>query len=324
MKNEIKLSIGVPTFNQASFIRYTLNSLINQSAPPYEIVVSDNCSTDGTKSVLAEYEGRVKIVRPHVHLEMMAHWNFLASQLNGNWFSLLSSDDIANPNYVHSLLRGIRRSKKAVLIRGGWENIDVNGGIKDKRYLLSVKKVTSPPQTLYEQLIGPKMNFAAFAVRKEIWMKVGGFPEECALNGDWGFWLKISPYGNFIYEHEIISQYRTDYRPELERIRLLRELQDELFIFTKIIPEATQNIPNINHAKIAKATRLRFKKRISQASNWLTGEERSQAAYILEEWNSVAMCDKELGEFKSGKQISYQERFSGLKKIARLMYSWLR
>lgn len=324
MRANAKLSIGIPTYNQGEYLKDTIRSLLNQTVRPFEIIVSNNFSCDNTFEVLKQFEGAVTIISPPSHLGMMEHWNFLVSKMKGEWFSLLSSDDVAKPNFVATLQRGIQRESNAVLIRSGWETIGADGKVKEKKYLLSVRNITSPPLTLYEQLLGPKLNFAAFAARKDAWVRVGGFPEECALNGDWGFWLKLSPFGDFVYEHEIISQYRVDYRPGLENIRLLRELRDELIIYTKIIPEAARTISDINWTAIAKATQLRFRKRISQASRCMAEHEREEAGDIFGDWNIIADCNEELTRFRAGDQLIYRDRFSSVKKIARYIYSWLR
>lgn len=320
-----KLSIGVPAYNQGEYLEQTIQSLLNQTVHPVEIVVSNNFSTDSTSKVLEKYSERVRVVTPPSHLSMMKHWNFVVSQLKGEWVSLISSDDVAKPDFVETLLQGIQKSRNAILIRGGWENIDQNGIVRNKHYLLSVRKIASPPETLMEQLLGPKLSFAAFAVKREIWEKVGGFPEECALNGDWGFWLKISPYGNFVYEDRLISQYRANYRDGQEKLRLLQELRDELLIYTDIIPKAASTISNIKPERISRAARSRFMMRISQASQWLNATEKKEALAIFERWDQLAHCSDALERFKCGEEIAFEgSKVILLKQLARRVYTWLR
>ena len=139
---------------------------------------------------------------------MMANWNYLVGELGGEWFSLLSGDDIAKPNFIETLLKGIGRSQNAMLVRAGFQLIDGKGKLGAERLLLSVRKREVPPKTLYESLVGPKTSFSSFAVRHDAWRIVGGFPEELRLFGDWGLWIRLAPLGDFIYEPSIISLYR--------------------------------------------------------------------------------------------------------------------
>lgn len=298
-----RLSVGVPTFNQANYLGQTLDSLLLQEQTPFEIVVSDNHSTDETQSILNDYKDRIRIISPPRHLGMMEHWNFLVSNLGGDWVSLLSSDDLAKPNYVRTLLEGISHSKNAVLVRAGWENIDAQGNILDKRYLLSVSKCTRPPKTFLENLRGPKSSFAAFSVKKTAWENVGGFPTGCKYFGDWAFWLRLSPLGDFIYEHRIISGYRTNYRPGLVLNRLLFELSDEEVISTHILPEVSAKIGEVGQSVINKARRDRLLARLSQLSSLIAKDQRNSVAELMTKWAQVAGCEAELSEFKTGKNF---------------------
>jgi glycosyltransferase involved in cell wall biosynthesis len=118
----MRLSIGVPAYNQGKFLRATLESLLNQDVLFHEIVVSDNHSTDSTAAVIAavqvEHPGRIRMVMPPQHLAMGQNWNFTISQLTGDWISLLSSDDLALPNFVRSVDAASQLSANAVLVRG--------------------------------------------------------------------------------------------------------------------------------------------------------------------------------------------------------------
>lgn len=58
----MKVSVVIPTYNEEKYIGWTLNSLMNQTVKPYEIVVVDNNCTDRTVEIAKEYEG-VKIVK---------------------------------------------------------------------------------------------------------------------------------------------------------------------------------------------------------------------------------------------------------------------
>lgn len=318
----MKLSVGIPAFNQGNYLRKTLDSLLMQEQQPYEIVVSDNHSTDETPDILEEYKDKIRIVRPPNHLGMMAHWNFLVSQLNGEWFTLLSSDDIAKPNYVSTLLEGISRSNNSVLVRAGWENIDENCEVTSTHYLLSVKRIVSPPNTLYENLLGPKTSFAAFAAKHGAWKEVGGFPENFKLIGDWGFWLKLSPLGDFIYEHQIISGYRTNYRPTISKVRLSAWVEDEIEIRMITIPDLVKSFRCVDHKKVFRALRNRFLSNLATISQLIEPEDRDKMAIMLYPWACLANCQADLMKFEAGKIIKI--RTNPLRKYLRNLLQYVR
>ena len=316
------LSVGIPTYNQGEFLRETIVSLLNQEVAPFEIVVSNNHSTDRTSEVLEEFKGCIRVIQPPKHLGMMQNWNFLVENLKGTWFSLLSSDDVAKPNFAHTLIAGAALSPRAVLVRAGWENIDANGDVLDQRYLLSIRKIVSPPDTFYENLLGPKSSFAAFAVRHDAWQQVGGFPESCGLFGDWAFWIKLSPLGDFIYQHELISGYRTNYRPDLQLTRLLGEIKDELEVNLKVIPETSKHFKKIKQTAINQATRKRFLRKLSTLSSLKISDKMSEIEALLEPWARLANCTKHLKEFAEGKVFTLQPNL--LRKYARSLVHYFR
>ncbi len=294
------LSVGIPAYNQGKFLKRTINSLLNQSVTPFEIVVSDNHSTDETSQVLQEFGDRIKVIRPQEHLNMIAHWNFVVSNLSSDCFSLLSSDDVALQNFVAVMLRGFNQPCSPILVRSGFETIDEDDEVLKKNYILSVNKLTNPPKTFYEQLGGPKVSFASFAMKKSAWHEVGGFPEECHLSGDWGMWLKISPLGSFVYEHEIVSQYRVRKSNTVTINRLQNTLSDFVTTYEVIIPQVSKHFKNINLKTIKAVSKKVFINQLYNTSNILSKEDRLEAYKTLLPWAVSTGCESQLEKFKHG------------------------
>jgi glycosyltransferase involved in cell wall biosynthesis len=285
------LSVGIPVYNQVSTIEDTIESLLCQSVPPLEIVISENHSNDGTQDIVERYAGRVRIVRPHRHLGMTENWNFLVGHMRGEWFSLLSGDDVALPRYVETFLRGAGRSALAVLVRAGWRNVDGNGNVRVTNLLLSVPKRVGQPFTLYESLTGPKSSFAAFAANWIAWRRVGGFPERLRLFSDWGLWVRLASEGEFIAEREIVSLYRTEYRPGLKERRLISELHDCIYLYNELIPLMAMATPRVDLRRVERARRYYFRALVSNTSQSVDNESRSAAVCALAQ---LARTDSEV------------------------------
>ena len=231
-----RFSVGIPTYNQVEYLEATLASLLAQDTAPYEIVVSDNWCTDETPRLLEKYKNSIRVVRPERHLNMMENWNFVVSQMDCDWFSLLSSDDIAHPNFFTSLQEGIKKSDDAVLVRAGYETNGADGAIIQRRLILSAKEKMSFPDNFIEQLKGPKVCFSSFAAKRSGWETAGGFPPECTGMGDWGLWLRLAPHGDFVYVPKIISQYRSYERTEKLKIERVRNrAEDEYFVASELM-----------------------------------------------------------------------------------------
>ena len=278
----MKLSIGIPTYNQGKYIKQTLDSLLSQTIAPFEIVVSDNHCTDDTNEILQSYKEYIRVIKPEKHLSMMANWNFLIHHLKGDWFSLLSSDDIALPNFVSSLSEGISREPSAVLIRGGYEGINEESVVVSHRLMFNLEKVSSFPNNFYEQLFQPRVSFSAFAVKKTACLLIDGFPEECIFSGDWALWLKLSPLGSFVYVNEIISQYRI--KTGFNADHFEKYLLDDIHIYQQIIWPIFEKYQNLDQSKYIKAFKRRLLYKMMVYRRHIDAMYDSKIMAIFSQW----------------------------------------
>lgn len=93
-RTEIVLSICVVVYNHKPYIEECLESILNQKMNfPYEVIVGNDCSTDGTEEVLAKYEGRVKIINRPDNLGLCANLYDLFQQAKGRYVINISGDD---------------------------------------------------------------------------------------------------------------------------------------------------------------------------------------------------------------------------------------
>lgn len=321
----MKVSVGVPAYNQGHYLAETLDSLLNQMVPPYEIVVSDNHSTDETAEVLRRYEARVRVIRPPEHLPMVAHWNFLVEHLTGDWFSLLSSDDVAEPGFVHRLSRAAMRDRNAVLVRGGWLTISPSGRRTGRCLLLSTSRVTEPPRTLTEQLEGPKASFAAFLCRRSAWEEAGGFPTSLRLYGDWGLWLRLSPLGAFVSTHSVVSRYRTGYPAIRHRARDVDSAHDERVIALEVAARVAQHLGLTRQGVMQRAAARQLTRFLVQASGVVSDAEiRVRMAAELHPLAVATGLEPVLDDFTAGRPSPRQARFRGLARGASVIDAQLR
>lgn len=297
-------SVGIPTFNQADFLEETILSLLNQRRPPDEIVISDHYSTDHTPDIIAKYASQVRGVKPPVGCNVGGQWEYTLSCLSGDWVTLFSSDDIAHPNFCEVLLRGATRRSDAVLVRTAWENIDATGAVVGKQYLLSVKPVTLPPQTLLEQKNGPKASFAAFAVKRDVLKASGGYHTGMESFGDWPMFAQLAPFGSFIYENEIISGYRVGHDGNKLRARIGMWIRDEQRMFYEVFPLAAERAGMKDRSWIEASSKSNFVRYLASASKEWAPEERSEIVPLFQTW--AVRTDKEalLRKFAAGESIT--------------------
>jgi glycosyltransferase involved in cell wall biosynthesis len=101
-----KISVLVPTFGYARFLREAVDSVLSQEAADFEVVIADDASGDGSAEILAGYSGDPR-VRTQVHgrnLGMVANWNWCLGQARGRYVKFLFGDDrLAHPRALARL-----------------------------------------------------------------------------------------------------------------------------------------------------------------------------------------------------------------------------
>ena len=115
-----KISIGLPVFNGESFLREALDSLLGQSYKDFELIISDNASTDSTADIIAEYsalDSRIRSVRQPQNIGASENFLFVLSQARTELFMWASHDDIWEENWLEVLIDCF--TPEDVGVRGG-------------------------------------------------------------------------------------------------------------------------------------------------------------------------------------------------------------
>ena len=100
---EEKVSIGLPVYNGEKFIHKCLDSLLEQTYDNFEILISDNASTDNTKNICQEYsqkDKRIHYIRQEKNIGLLPNFNFVLDHANTKFFMWMGVDDYILPNYI--------------------------------------------------------------------------------------------------------------------------------------------------------------------------------------------------------------------------------
>src|SRR5206468_10701299 len=99
----VKISVALPVYNGASYLRDAVDSILIQDYEDFELVVSDNCSTDETPQILADYahrHKRVRVSRTESLLPQAANVNRAIGLCDAPWVKLFCHDDIMVPGWL--------------------------------------------------------------------------------------------------------------------------------------------------------------------------------------------------------------------------------
>ena len=90
------ITIAIPTYNRANgYFKEALKSALSQTYSNYEIIVSDNCSTDNTEELVKSYsDGRIIYYKHEKNIPANENFNFCLRKARGKYFLLLHDDDL--------------------------------------------------------------------------------------------------------------------------------------------------------------------------------------------------------------------------------------
>ena len=115
-----KVSVLVPNYNYAPFLPEAIESLLRQDFGDFELLVSDNASTDNSAAVIrqfAERDRRLQLIAKPVNLGMVAHFNWCLSHAGGEYVKFLLSDDkLASAQTLSTLVAMLDANASATLV----------------------------------------------------------------------------------------------------------------------------------------------------------------------------------------------------------------
>ncbi|HEV2826289.1 MAG TPA: glycosyltransferase [Pyrinomonadaceae bacterium] len=181
-------SVVIPTYNRAAFIEATLQSVLNQTYPHYEIIVVDNCSTDNTEELLQPYisAGQIYFIKHEQNFERARSRNTGMSVARGDFVTLLDSDDFMYPTNLADAAEYARANPEIKCFHNLYEFVDSERN--------TLRRQPLPPLKNQLKAIagGNFMTCIGDFIHREIYeqYKFDVTPE---LTGgeDWEFWLRV-------------------------------------------------------------------------------------------------------------------------------------
>lgn len=117
----VKVSVVVPAFNVQGYINVAIQSVLNQSFNDFEVIVVDDCSTDGTRDEVGKIaDERVKLISHEKNLGPAEARNTGVCVANGEWIALLDGDDWWDPGRLETLLSYANAHKLDVVADDLW------------------------------------------------------------------------------------------------------------------------------------------------------------------------------------------------------------
>lgn len=220
---DYKVTVVIPNYNHAAFLRQRIYSVLQQTYKPFEIIILDDCSTDNSRDIIREYvvaHPQIRFIENGINSgSPFAQWNKAVALATGDLIWIAESDDIAEPYLLEKIIHSFNTNNNVVLAYCQSNLINGKGEItgscktftvgKDD-YLFNDNFVMDGKEYIERFLIHRNTipNASAVVFKKSMYELTGGLPLIVKNIGDWLAWLKILCYGNITFIAAPLNSFR--------------------------------------------------------------------------------------------------------------------
>jgi len=205
-----RVSFGVPVRNGAGTVGRCLESILRQDFGDFEIIVSDNASTDATCQRVEEFmarDSRIRLIRQPENVGLIENFNQLARAAHGELFRWVGADDWLEPDYTSSCVAALDADPKAIVATSGFELVDRHGEAVSRAWAGGFLESRSPCRRLAQMLTFFHAGLGVYEpnyamVRTAVLLASGLLPihRHC----DWLFAAKLSLMGPFVHVPKLL------------------------------------------------------------------------------------------------------------------------
>lgn len=127
-----RLTVGLPVYNGENFLGQSIEALLGQTYEDFELIISDNASTDGTASICRQYakqDSRIRYHRQEHNIGCAPNHNFVIEQARGELFKTASHDDLYARNLLELCVAALDEHPQVVLAHSWSAVIDESGAV---------------------------------------------------------------------------------------------------------------------------------------------------------------------------------------------------
>lgn len=204
----MQVSVIIPVRDEEDSISELLDSLLTQTRPPDEIVITDGGSTDATPQIIEEYIRKgapVRLIRAGAALPGRGR-NLGAAQASSEWLGFTDAGIRLEKNWLEALVAKAEEDTRTDIVYGHCQPVT------DTFFKQCAAIAYVPPTRMYKGHMTRWRFIASTLLRREVWQTVNGFPEELRSAEDLIFINRIENAGyRFVFEPRALVHW--DLRP---------------------------------------------------------------------------------------------------------------
>ncbi len=211
-ENKYKISVVIPTLNRINTLQRALDSVINQTYKPAEIIVVDNGSSDGTLKFLREQYPKITILTENKIGVSSARNKGIKKSIN-QWIALLDSDDAWHPRKLEiqtSMLDSALKEYNLIHTDEVW--------FRNNKHINQMKKHKKQGGYIFERCLSLCcISPSSVMFKKNILDKVGLFDESLPVCEDYDMWLKICSSEEVLFAQDKLTYKYGGHKDQLSK-----------------------------------------------------------------------------------------------------------
>jgi glycosyltransferase involved in cell wall biosynthesis len=310
------VSICVPTYNGARYLKPCLDSARAQTFTSYELLVVDDGSTDSTLDLVRQYaagDERIRVWRNERRRGLPANWNRCLQLATGEWVKFLFQDDLLEPSCLERMLRASRSGVDLVVARRGLIfEAGTPAVIEDRyrRYLAEhdlarhcgAQEYMTADQFSEILLGAPGHNCigepTATLIRRSAFERYGGFNRDLVILCDWEYCARLAANTGLAYVDATSAHFRVHPAAASALIRAHRAYRSDVIDPLVIMHElyysphyaAARDVAGRRHPPVDLRARLAAQVRKALGAAWAgrDGDVTSELWSILRRYPRLA------------------------------------
>jgi glycosyltransferase involved in cell wall biosynthesis len=178
------VTVYIANYNYANYVKQSIESVLEQIYRKFELIIIDDGSTDGSRSVIQEYIEHPKVrVIFQENKGLIATNNIALHAAKGKYIMRLDADDYLDENALLVMIEAIDKSDNLALVFPDYYYVDAQGRVTSQERRHNFNKDVS----LFDQ----PAHGACTLIRRDCLLEVGGYSKEFNCQDGWDLWLKL-------------------------------------------------------------------------------------------------------------------------------------
>ena len=231
LSNKKKISVIVPNYNYAKYLKWRILSIAKQTYPIYELIVLDDASKDNSKTVIKKMVAEAKRLQPEMKLKLIwnkensgkaiSQWIKGVNEATGDYIWIAEADDIARKDFLAEVMKGFEKDSDVVLAYSESAIINKYGMLLMPNFRKSrdkegaghfVSSYIRPGKQEIEEIMAirctiPNVSAVVFKNTPQL-IAVLKQAEKFTQVGDWYLYAKLLENGKIFYNKKSLNLFR--------------------------------------------------------------------------------------------------------------------